>query len=86
MIEHGDIVTWSSQAAGSAKDKTGIVVEVVPIGGRPSRLRWPQLYKGAGVGFGRDHVSFVVEVPPPPGSSASPKHYWPRVSGLKKVG
>jgi hypothetical protein len=83
-ISLGDTVKWSSQSAGYTKEKTGIVEEVVSAKGVPSRERFPQLYKSAGVGLPRDHVSYVVRVPGKTAKSAGTA-YWPRVSGLTKA-
>lgn len=83
----GDTVTWTSQAWGSTKKKTGTVVIVVPAGVPPHMLvmnfaiahglREPDF------GLQRDHESYVVSVPG--GPKAKPKLYWPRVSALKGV-
>jgi hypothetical protein len=56
-ISLGDTVKWSGQSAGYTKEKTGIVEEVVSAKGVPSRERFPQLYKSAGVGLPRDHAA-----------------------------
>lgn len=84
IIGLGDTVTWTSQAAGVSKSKTGIVEEVVPVKGMPSRERFPQLYRGPGVGSPRDHVSYVVRVPGRT-AKASGTLYWPRASALAKT-
>lgn len=78
----GDKVTWSSQAQGFAREKTGVVVEVVAAGNRPSR-KFDDLHKGVGCGYGRDHDSYVVEVRTGKTDKAKPKHHWPRASALK---
>lgn len=78
----GDRVTWSSQAQGFAREKTGTVVEVVEKGNRPSR-KFDDLHKGIGCGYGRDHDSYVVEVRTGKTDKAKPKHYWPRASALR---
>ena len=67
----GDQVSWSSQANSSWTTKDGVVVEVVPVGGRPDTSRWPVL---KGCGWGRNHVSYIVTV--------GRKAYWPIVSKL----
>lgn len=72
----GDVVEWSSQAAGIAKTKRGVVAEVLRPDARPSRERFPQLYTGSGVGFGRPDVSYVVLVGTRP--------YWPRTAALRR--
>ncbi len=78
----GDRVTWTSQAQGSSKTKTGTVVEVVPKGGRPNRDKFPSLYKDAGVGFSREHESYVVSVP---NKRSGVKIYWPLVKNLRNA-
>lgn len=80
-IELGGNVSWVSQAGGNTRVKSGVVEEVVPIGGLPDRERFPQLYKSSGVGMPRDQVSYVVRVPGKTPKSAGTA-YWPRVSSL----
>jgi hypothetical protein len=75
MFKEGDKVQWTSQANGGVKTKTGVVVQVVEPGKRPDRNRFPALYRDSGVGFGRDHESYVVRV--------DNKIYWPRVKDLR---
>lgn len=82
-IEAGSKVKWASQAQGHHKEKVGVVVQVVPAGERPNRERFLDLYKGAGVGCGRNHESYVVAVPTGKKGMGKPKHYWPRVSALR---
>ena len=53
MFKIGDRVTWSSQAGGRTVTKTGEVVEVVPALERPKT-------KIKGMGFHRDHESYIV--------------------------
>ena len=74
-------VTWTSQAGGVSKAKTGEIVAVVPRGGSISRVKNALIDAGVqyartldSSGLSRDHESYVVRV----GS----KMYWPRVSGL----
>jgi hypothetical protein len=55
----GDLVEWSSHAAGSRVTKRGRVVEVVPVQGRPKTL------SGDGERRKRDHESYVVELSSP---------------------
>lgn len=65
----GDEVTWTSQAAGSSKTKTGIIVALIPPRGIiPKAVRPP------GAGWPRNHESYVVQV--------GTQFYWPRVSHL----
>lgn len=78
----GDDVTWTSQSAGVAKSKTGIVEQVVPAGGYPDRERFESLYRGPGVGLHRDHESYVVRVPGKTAKSQG-KVYWPRSLHLR---
>jgi hypothetical protein len=65
----GDEVTWTSQAGGVTKTKTGKVVHIVPPGEKPTDVREP--------GMRRDHESYIVR--------ALGRRYWPRVSHLAKV-
>lgn len=78
----GDIVTWSSQANGSTKTKSGVIEQVVPAKAYPDREKFPQLYRGGGTGLWRDHVSYVVRVPGKTSKSTG-KIYWPRAAALK---
>jgi hypothetical protein len=72
-----DLVAWSSQAAGSWKEKRGEVVKVVPAGAK--------VPEGYGVYGARDHESYVVRVPSKSGRGRG-TYYWPVVSKLKKIG
>lgn len=74
----GDAVVWTSQAQGYSRQKQGVIVSVVAPNERPDRNFFPDLYKGSGCGFGRDHESYVVRV--------KNRHYWPRASSLVKAG
>lgn len=78
----GQTVCWTSQAGGSARFKTGVVEEVVMAKAYPNRERFPQLYRGSGVGLARDKVSYVVRVPGRTPKSAGTV-YWPRVGALR---
>lgn len=73
----GQMVRWTSQANGSAKEKRGRIVEIVPAGRLPDRERFSKLYSGSGIGSTRNHASCVVEV----GS----RYYWPRIIYLMAV-
>jgi hypothetical protein len=75
----GNVVTWRSQAQGSAKTKVGKIIEVVPPDTRPSTDGRPGLN---GCGFGRNHVSYIVEVVTGK-QGLGLRHYWPVVSLLK---
>jgi hypothetical protein len=70
QLKRGDIVTWTSQAAGASKAKTGEIVEVVAAGARPP---------GKGWGWARDHESYLVRVP----VGKRTRLYWPRASRLE---
>ena len=84
-IKLGDRVTWTSQAAGATKTKTGIIIGVVKAGSRPDRVKFKQLCKN-GIGWSRNHESYVVSVDVGKREKGvSFRQYWPRVSALKKV-
>jgi tRNA(Ile2) C34 agmatinyltransferase TiaS len=76
-FKDGELVKWSSQAAGCSKEKTGKIAQVVAAGQLPDRDRFLHLYKSSGVGIARNHESYVVMVGMRP--------YWPRVTHLKPV-
>ena len=84
-IEQFDTVTWTSQAQGCSKTKTGIVMQVVHPGLMPDRERFKALYTGAGVGSPRNHESYVVSVDMGKSPGKSIRYYWPRVSALAKI-
>ena len=73
----GDEVTWTSQALGRTKTKTGIIVDVVAEKDVPDRVLFPslspQVRKAAGIG--RKGESYVVKV----GSQL----YWPLAKNLE---
>lgn len=73
LFKVGDGVTWTSQAGGYSKVKTGAVVEVIPPGKRPECV--------PGCGFSRKHESYVIAVKRP----RSVALYWPNVSALEKA-
>ena len=74
----GEQVVWSSQAQGHSKQKSGEVVAYVPPNERPCHVSFPDLYKGASVGWGRSTESYVVRV--------GTKHYWPITKKLRRAG
>lgn len=53
VVTVGDQVEWDSAVAGTWSHKRGRVIEVVPAGCRPTRIR---------SGATRDHESYVVQV------------------------
>lgn len=78
----GDTVTWTSQAGGKSKTKTGKVVAAVPAG------KSGREYLPLGVGLSatripsfnsRDHESYLIQV------GKSKRLYWPLVKYLEKV-
>jgi hypothetical protein len=75
----GNVVTWRSQAQGSAKTKVGTIIEVVPPDTRPSTEGRSGLN---GCGCGRNHASYIVEVATGKQTQGK-RHYWPVVSALK---
>ena len=94
----GDKVAWSSQASGYKAEKTGVVVGVVPAGGR----KWMWEYidgmrchvdLGDTYALGRmylydsprNHESYMVAVKVGATDRAKKALYRPRVSGLKRV-
>jgi hypothetical protein len=72
-----DKVTWTSQAGGHTKKKTGTVVQVVPTGMLPSGQFSPRQ-----PGSERRHESYVVHVPTASGRGKG-QYYWPVRSLLK---
>ena len=73
----GTEVFWYSQASGSRVVKTGKIVEIVPIGERPSEQYLSQLKEA---GWGRKEVSYVVAVKQQ--DNRKDKVYWPRTQWL----
>lgn len=74
----GNVVEWTSQAAGRPTTKRGEIVAIVPAGESclrhvPKGLRTQRL----GGGFPRNHDSYIVNV--------NGQAYWPRVSHLAFV-
>lgn len=81
----GDVVTWTSQAQGTAKTKTGNVLAIVP-----PRMKAIDVLVNVvterhasltGVGMSRNAESYLIEVP---GTTPSSKMrlYWPNVAAL----
>lgn len=79
-FKEGDEVSWSSQAQGSFKEKTGEVVEVIPAESNVRKSKFAQFLDAPGLP--RKEESYIVCVGPKPGSRAKPKYYWPRTSAL----
>ncbi len=84
FLSVGTKVRWTSQAQGHTRTKEGVIVDVIPPKQVPSTLKWPPLAQ-SGIGSSRQEVSYVIKVPPPPGSAAMPKIYWPRTAALQAV-
>ncbi len=80
----GDVVSWAIWSGGQWRVKTGAVAEIVSTGCLPDRTRFPQLLRSSGVGFPRNHKSFVVRVAGASAKAAA-KVYWPRVSSFTKT-
>lgn len=74
----GDPVTWTSQAAGFEKTKTGTIVAVVPPMGNPRHLV-PEGMSLDASGLHREHESYLVRV------GNSKRLYWPVVKRLAKA-
>jgi hypothetical protein len=88
MFKTGDNVSWSSQANGSPKIKTGEVVFVLPARSTPYRFvnELKSKFNCAAVDartLSRDHESYLVAVPAR--KKGKPRLYWPRVNGLIKA-
>lgn len=82
----GDNVSWTSQAQGYERNKTGTVVAVImPHASFTNKHHesFPDLFKNSGVGSPRDEISYIVSVPQGKTGKAKPKHYWPRTSALR---
>ena len=83
FFKKGDIVRWTSQAAGVRNVKEGVVVEVLDEGQVPEhKIRWP--------GMSRNHESYlikarVVESNGTPVEGRRVKYYWPKVKNLELV-
>lgn len=81
----GDVVEWTSQAAGISKTKRGIIVAVMPAGVwpgwylndfAPKSKRW-NTSKHCNFGDARKRESYIVRV--------GDRIYWPHVKQLRKV-
>lgn len=77
----GDTVTWTSQAGGNAKTKTGKVIAIVPANRDPRMVRIGDynLSRLPPFSSSRDHESYLVQV------GKSKRLYWPLVKYLEKV-
>lgn len=77
----GDTVTWTSQAGGNAKTKTGKVTWVIPAGCLAGSYQLVE--QGFSThrcqGRERDHESYLIQV------GKSKRLYWPLVKYLKPV-
>jgi hypothetical protein len=81
-FKKGQLVTWTSQAGGNTKVKTGKIIEVVEAGKRPGTI--PPGWHGWGVGNPRKHKSYVVALVDKAGKPRTAKSYlyWPVVKQL----
>jgi hypothetical protein len=80
----GDTVTWTSQAGGNAKTKTGKVVAMIKsnelLSSALMRLHLVNLYRWRHLAESiRDHESYLIQV------GKSKRLYWPLVKYLKLV-
>ncbi len=72
-----DSVEWTSQSSGITRTKTGVVVEVVPAGRRPTSM-------GRNLtGLQRKHESYVVLATVQGRENAALKKYWPLAAKLR---
>ena len=82
----GSKVAWTSMAHGSAVEKHGEVVAVVPAGSDPRTFIRGERGLGYSVQFDgitpRKHESYLIEVKTGKDGRGMPKLYWPRVSAL----
>lgn len=78
QFKQGDEVEWTSQAAGSAKTKRGVVVEVVPAGKRPQTDQFR-------LNAVRNYESYVVKANTK-GTKKANGLFWPYPSKLALVG
>ena len=81
----GNVVTWTSQAQGTAKTKTGNVLAIVPPGVKAVDVLVKVVTERhaslTGVGMSRNAESYLIEVPGPTPSSKM-RLYWPNVAAL----
>ena len=96
----GDTVTWTSQSSGVAKTKQGVIIALVPQHARASHITSRlaeqtgktlfDLYDLSsldGSGAARNHDSYLIAVPQVSRrGTKKQKLYWPKVTGLRKVG
>lgn len=90
----GDMVTWTSQAGGNAKSKTGKVICVIE-GGQKSGEKAASVIRchvnagthrsAFGGGWNRADTSYLVEVANGTTGRAKPTIYWPVASRLKSA-
>ena len=81
----GTKVKWSSQSCSCTTTKVGTIIVVVPTGrSLRSCLISEQFELFREPGGPRNHVSYVVSVPPAKGN-AKAKLYWPVAKKLKEV-
>jgi len=83
VFNTGTTVQWTSQAAGRATTKRGVIVRVVPAGTAPDVKGLPGIKQFDGI-LPRARESYIVGVPPrtPRGT---PKLYHPQVSALRRA-
>lgn len=75
----GDTVTWTSQAGGKSKTKTGKIVRIVPVNTRPYDVMPEGYWVRAALYLHRPHESYLIQV------GKSKRLYWPLVKYLEKA-
>lgn len=86
MIEVGKKVTWTSQAQGSDKTKTGTVIAIVPPQ-KDANMLLPPNVKSSHVKYGQISIYERVLVAVPAGKDGKATHYYcPRKSILEMQG
>ena len=85
----GDVVTWTSQSAGTTRKKEGTIIARVEPAKDPRKAVeaaghnfYKYRTKTWGGGMTRGHVSYVVAVPPTRGKGMS-FLYWPLANKLR---
>ncbi|WP_271678878.1 hypothetical protein [Thermomonas mangrovi] len=90
----GDLVTWTSQAGGHTRIKTGKVIAVIDGGHKSGETAASEIKKRVragthrsafGGGWDRAETSYLVEVANGKSGRAKPTIYWPVASKLKPV-
>jgi len=88
-LKVGEPVSWSSQAGGNVRHKTGFVFAEIPSKTDAGNVIRAAEQAGThrstyGGGIPRNHVSYVIVVPAKT-SKGLPVLYWPVASNLRRV-